>query len=157
MIVFLHLLVNFFRPGSEQSICCHLFRGVHSTRLVVLLPFLAAPLYNLNKTKQLRLTKSTVRIGQPFLYHSCGKTKNGTPIMNSKSAAWIQPPGGCGLIGWSRAYQKVRPDLCRRGPIAPSQKGPTKKQGPPLLVAVAYTPRALQIFCPGGQVYHTST
>ena len=34
-------------------------------------------------------------------------------------------PGGVVLIGWSRACQKVRPDLCMRGPITPSQKGPT--------------------------------
>ena len=43
-------------------------------------------------------------------------------------AAWIQPPGGLVLIGWSRACQRVRPDLCRRGPITPSQKGPAKKK-----------------------------
>ena len=29
-----------------------------------------------------------------FVPH-CGVTKNGQPIMNSKSAAWIQPPVGC--------------------------------------------------------------
>ena len=130
-MVFLHFLVKF--PAWVRAV--HMlsfveggpFRWVWSS----FFHFLAAPLYNLNKTKQLRLTKVLFESASHFVPR-LWYNKNGPPIMNSKSAAWIQPPGGCGLIGWSRAYQKVRPDLCRRGPITPSQKRPTKKSRGPL-------------------------
>ena len=67
MTVFLHFLIKFPAWARAVHMLTFVWVGFHSIGLVVLLPFFAAPLDKLNKTKQLRLTKMLFELASHFV------------------------------------------------------------------------------------------